>query len=118
LEKIPPEVRSEVKGLFSTISARFIGPPPHPFADKLTKEHITKIIDNVEQDEQRQFQEGRDIRRMGMTIFFAMLVPVTGLIVFFTLLNKADLLVGLISALVGFGGGFGGGYGFGKYRRH
>jgi hypothetical protein len=114
LEKIPKEARSEFKRTLSTmISAAYMGPAPHPFTKKLTGEHITKIIDNVEKDEQRQFEYSKGERKMSLTIFFGILIPVTGLIIFFTLLNKVEILVPLISAIIAFGGG----YGFGKSRK-
>jgi hypothetical protein len=82
LEKLPPEARGEFKRLFSMVSAGYIGPPPSPFARKLTSDHITKIIDNNEKEDQRQFNNAKDERKMSLTIFFGILVPVTGLIVF------------------------------------
>ena len=117
LEQIPPEARKEVKRAFSMVSAGYMGPPPHPFAKKLTEEHITKIIDNVDRDDQREFDAGRDIRKMALIIFFAILISVTGLIVFFTLFKKSEIIIPLITAIVVFGGGFGGGYGIGKSKK-
>ena len=114
LDKIPPESRGEIKRIMSTmISAGYVGPPPHPFAKKITEDHITKIIDYSEKDDERQFQNSKDERKMSLTIFFGVLVPITGLIIFFALLNKIEILVPLISAIVAFGGG----YGFGKSRK-
>jgi len=114
LENIPAEARGEIKRTLSTmISAGYMGPPQHPLAKKLTEDHVTKIIDNIEKDDERGFQNSREERRMSLTIFFGVLIPVTGLIVFFALLNKTEILVPLISAIVAFGGG----YGFGKSKK-
>lgn len=113
LEKIPPEARGEIKRMFSMVSAGYVGPAPSPIARKLTGEHITKIIDNVEREDQRHFNNTKDERKMSLIIFFGILIPITGLIVFFALLEKVEILIPLISAIVAFGGG----YGFGKSRK-
>jgi len=114
LEKIPPDARREVKRAFSMmVSAGYVGPVPHPFARKLTEHHITKIIDNVEKGDAREFDDRKEDRKMTLTLFFAILIPVIGLIVFFTLTNRPEMMVPILSGLVGFGGG----YGFGKSRK-
>lgn len=114
LDKIPPEARGEIKRMVSTmVSTGYVGPAPHPFAKKMTPEHIGKIIENSEKDDQRQFQNLQEERKMSLTIFFGILIPVVGLIVFFSIINKIEFLVPFISAIVGFGGG----YGFGKSRK-
>ncbi|CAB1065859.1 hypothetical protein D1BOALGB6SA_10658 [Olavius sp. associated proteobacterium Delta 1] len=112
-EKIPPEARGEIKRMVSTISAGYIGPTPSPIARKLTSDHVTKIIDNSEKEDQRRYQEKKEERKMSLIVFGGILVPVTGLIVFFALIDKVEILIPLISAIVAFGGG----YGFGKSRK-
>jgi hypothetical protein len=113
LNQIPPKARGEIKSMLSMISAGYVGPPPNPIAKKLTGDHITKIIDYQEKDDQRGFDYAKDERKMSLIIFFGILIPVTCLIVFFALIDKVEILIPLISAIVAFGGG----YGFGKSKK-
>jgi hypothetical protein len=105
MKQIPPEAQQQIRQMIAMFGQ--VSGPVHPLAKKLTEGHITKIIDNIEKDEDRRFQEGRDVRKMGLTIFFAILIVLASLMVFFTVMNRTDILIPLVSALVGFGGGYG-----------
>ena len=108
IEKFPPEDRKQIQRIFSSmVVSGYSGPMQNPLARKLNEGHITKIIDNTEKEDQRLFQNAREERKVGLTVFFGILIPVVGLLVFFTLSNKIEVLIPMLSALVGFGGGYG-----------
>src|SRR5262249_24574081 len=52
-EKIPADVRRELMVFLS--SHQRIGMPVNPIAQKVTPDHITKVIENSEKDSQRRF---------------------------------------------------------------
>jgi len=112
IKGLPPETQKQIRQI-TAVMRQYSGPSLHPLSGKVTPEHVTKIIDNAARDDERRFQEGKDIRKTGLIIFFAILIPVVGLLIFFSLINRVDIVIPLVSALVAFGGG----YGIGKSRQ-
>ncbi len=82
-----------------------VGPPPHPFADKLSPEHISALIENEEAERQRAHKG--DTKRM---IFAGvLLLIVSGVVLGLISLLKEypDLLKYTLTALFSFVGGIG-----------
>ena len=108
LDKIPTEAREEIEKFISiAATSRYVGPMPHPLTSKITEEHVTKIIDNVEKDDQRSFEERKGVRNTTLTIFILILVFIAGFLIFFTLRGQTEILIPLLTAVVGAGGGYG-----------
>ena len=113
LKRMPPDVRKEVQRMFVSMTG-ISGPMAHPLTEKLDGDHIRQIIENVENGEQRDHQEGKDVRRLIMQIFIGVLIFVSFIFVFFTMTGKTDLIRMIIPLLVSIVGGVGGGFGLSK----
>jgi hypothetical protein len=114
LNKLPPQARAQVESIFA--SAAFYGPVPNPIAQKVTSEHVGKLLENEARGTELEAADRKDARRfaVGFSAFIALLV--VALILVLTLTDHADVLDDVIRALVLFGGGFGGGFGFSEWR--
>jgi len=106
LADIPLEDRNKIKSVFQkTIFGMFSGRVPNPIMDKITSDHITTLIKNADTHDQRDRRERVGIRYFQLAIIIIVLVFI-GLLVYVFKDNK-DVMIGLISGLMGFGGGFG-----------
>jgi len=112
LRNVPPEIQREI--IQSRTLLLGAGLEPNPLAEKVTGEHITKILDNTAEESGRRAKDKTQSR-----IFkFAAAVLAAGLFVFLTVFLKPDrdLYVEIIQLLAIFAGGFGAGYGAKAYR--
>ena len=110
IEKLPSPAKEFVRQQMSMVMS---GPAPHPLMSKIESEHITKIIDSTEKESQRAFQDSQSSRKWN----FAWLVFI-GLFIFsvfclFIFADKAEYIVPIGTAMLGFAGGFG----IGHYKR-
>ncbi len=108
LKKVPPEI-------LKIIEHRSFkhGPAPNPVAEKITENHITKILDNTAEESGRRARDKTQSRKFT----FASAVLAVGVFVFLTVFLKPDrdLYVEIIQLLAIFAGGFGAGYGVKAY---
>jgi len=88
-------------------SLAFMGsfPVQNPFAKKITPEHIGKIIDNSEKQDERDFKDKQRERLFIGFIILISLLFVGFLIYLFK--DKNEVLIPLITGLLSFLGGFG-----------
>lgn len=110
LKSVPPEIQKIIE--HRMLSLRY-GPAPNPVAEKITENHITKILDNTAEENKRRAKD-----KIQSRIFkFAATVLAVGLFVFLTIFLKPDrdLYVEIIQLLAIFAGGFGAGYGVKAY---
>ncbi len=106
LENIPPEQRSRITRLFSSIN-QFVAPVFNPVLQRITAEHITQLINNAEAQSQRQSESEKSGRRYQFAYFAITLVALLSLLVFFTLQERFDVLTAVITGIAGLGAGFG-----------
>ena len=118
--------QSERQRAFTTAFSSFTqlaGPVFNPVLSRITPDHISKILDNTENESVRAYNasESESIRehesessRRKYQFAYATLVAlvVVGLIVFFTLSDNRDLIAPLVAAVAGFLGGFAAGQRF------
>ncbi|MCP4134378.1 MAG: hypothetical protein GY754_25615 [bacterium] len=64
LEALPPEIRKEVEFGFSM--QRLSGPLPSPLMDKVTEEHITKVLEISEKDDERAYESIQTSRKFNL----------------------------------------------------
>ena len=109
LDKLPPEVRNYV--LMMSHYQR-IGAPPNPLANKITSEHIDKIIESSEKDSEREFKSKwftliYSVLALGFLVFVFIYLPT---------IDK-DLFKEVLKILLTFLGGLGTGFGISKFRQ-
>jgi len=105
LESIPVEDRGKVisiikQSMFSGIMRR-----GNPISEKITEEHITKLIDKSDNQDVRDREERRSQRNYNLILLFSGLIFLGFLIVF--LKDDKELLYKIIIAIISFVGGFG-----------
>jgi len=107
-EELPTEMRHMMRLMSVTMRS---GPAESPIAKHITSEHITK---NQELDEKAMAYEDKDrTRKFWLTIIFAIVSVVVLGLVLFLFRDDSEILIPIITLLVGGGGGFSGGYGYG-----
>lgn len=116
LKRVPVEERGRFRSMVSTM-LQVSGPAPHPMFDKLTSEHLTKIIDGSEKDSERIAVDRRESR--SQTKFMAVAGMVTFLAAsgIFLFAQQADLLTELVRFGVVLAGGIGIGVGYVRGKR-
>lgn len=115
LKDLPAEQQERIKAFIRTTFSMysFSGQIPNPVLQKLTPEHITKVIDNTHISDQRDRDERKDIRGYNLKLVWTGLFVFLALVGFLVIENQIDLLKYLSIALFSFVGG----YGLGKSRR-
>ncbi len=111
LDKLPQEMKSIFLAALSKQTT--IGFPTNPLSNKITSEHIGKIIDSTEKDSEREFefnklelQDQKTSRWVFLAVFVIALTFVSFIIVFLSSVDKETMrfVLGLIVGLIG---GFG-----------
>ena len=114
LENLPPEIKREITAFLSM--QRFSGSvsPLSPIREKINEQHISKILEIAEKDDERAFVDTQSARRYG---FFTFIVAILFLVFLTVFLVNKDVAVyqDIIKLLIIFGGGFGSGFGFKGY---
>jgi hypothetical protein len=110
LEGIPAEARQIIERSLSLSIFGSIGRQP-PFADKVTSDHITKVIDNAEKDSLRDSEAERRIHWMTFGVVIALFVFV-GVLLFAP--NPTPLAQDVIKVAIGLVTGGLAGYGLGR----
>jgi hypothetical protein len=102
-QKVRELVRREAFGMFQ------FGPAPNPLVEKMTEEHITKVIDNSEADNKRS-----DYRIKFLAVILTIgFIAICGM---FLYAGQSALLKEILTLFITFAGGFAGGYGFKAYK--
>lgn len=115
LDKLPPEARARVLGVFAA-GMQWAGPLPNPLLAKIEPRHITDMIGLASKTVDLTHSDRRHSRLLG-TITLALILGVSlALLLVLALRNQNDLLLDVIK-IGGLGvGAFGGGYGFASWR--
>jgi hypothetical protein len=103
LDEIPAEDKSKIisiQTMFSGLMKR-----TNPLADKITEEHIHKLIDNADKQDLRNLEERKDQRKYNFLIFIISLIFLGFIIVY--LKEDKEMLYRIIIAIISFLGGFG-----------
>ena len=114
LENLPPEARREVIRAFSMMTG-FTGPVVNPALNRITSEHINKIIDYTEADSRRESESESSIRKYAFAYFALELCALLALILFFGVREQWAVISSIITGILGFGGGFGLGISRGRH---
>lgn len=117
LERIPPEEREKVRSLFLGLS-QYVGPVPHPLFGKMSDEHLHKLIDGADKDNERSYQDRDSHRSHVRTLAISGMVLFLVSALLFMWMDQAQLLANLVQLGVAFAGGIGVGVGFTKRKAH
>ena len=113
LKDAPEPIRERIEAFFA--ASRSFGPSPNPLLQKLTPEHIHKVLDLQRKNDESEHLERTSQRRYALIYFsIIMVLIVFVLIVFGMIKNNPTLLTGVLSAILGSGGGGGIGYYIGQ----
>ena len=112
-DKLPPDAKRLVE--MSLTMARFSGPMPNPLLEKISGEHIGKIIENTEKDSERQYKDIQSARKYALA-YVAMSILLFGFIIVYLADRNPTLLKEILVVLGIFAGGFGSGYGVKAYK--
>ena len=104
LDDVPEEHRLSVTRAVSTIT-QFAAPVFNPIFQKVTSDHVSRIIDNAENESVREHDAGGSRRRYQFAYFLLGGAIAVGLIVFFTLTDNRGLLPPIVTGVTGFLGG-------------
>ncbi|RMD89363.1 MAG: hypothetical protein D6813_10765 [Calditrichaeota bacterium] len=112
-ENLPPQIKKVV----SLSMQRFSGPFPPQFYDKITSEHINKLIEYSEKDDERSYNYAKTSRLFN----FLYIIIAVSLFLFLTIFfgkDNQEIYLEIIKFLAVFAGGFGIGYGLKRSRNH
>lgn len=116
LDKLDPEERKIVRRTFSMFMAGSFTSPHHYLFRKMTSEHIGKVLDGVERDNQREHQGRMSTRRWNYAYLITCLIFILAISGLFLWKDKSEYIVPIIAALSGFAGGYGIGLSRGQKR--
>ncbi|ARV60813.1 hypothetical protein BZZ01_21285 [Nostocales cyanobacterium HT-58-2] len=112
-ELLPPQLRRVVQ---ATLSMQRISSSPFvsPIQEKINEQHISRILDIVEKDDERAFYDTQSARKYTLITIVIFLLFFGGLTVFLVSKNVA-LYQDILKIIIIFGGGFGSGFGYKGY---
>ena len=108
---IPSEQQQAITRAFSSIT-RVTSPVFNPIFERFTSDHVSRMIDNVENRDIREHEGDSSRRKYQFAYAVLVSLMIVGLIVFFTLSDNRDLIAPLVAAVAGFLGGFAAGQRF------
>ena len=114
LENLPPEIKREITAFLSMQRISASASSLSPIQEKINEQHISKILEIAEKDDERAFADTQSARIYGFLTF----IVAIGFLVFLTVfLVSKDVAVyqDVLKLLIIFGGGFGSGFGFKGY---
>lgn len=116
MKQLPKELQDKVRESLTMSMTMMEGsiPRPFPLADKITSEHVGKIIDHVENESIRDSKQRGSDRWFILVGFLVVVAFFAGMSYLFR--NSTELMMNMIIALVSLVGGFGAGYGFAGFR--
>ncbi len=106
LENLAPEQRSHITRSFASMT-QFATSAFSPVLQRITSDHITQIINNVEAQSNRESESEKASRRYQLVYFIVTLAALLFLLVFFTVRERFDILTSVITGIAGLGAGFG-----------
>ena len=133
MDVISPELQSAVEkldekkpGTMTEFLAMGMGSVGNPLHHKMTTEHISQVLNLTAKHDEREyelqkqsqsddFSEGKSNRAYGFAVFVVVIIVI--LIVLFLFQDKPDVLVPIITGLVGLVSGFLGGWGLGSKQK-
>lgn len=104
LAQLPPEQRHVLEQSFSMMVQ---GPVPHPLVSKIEKEHLTKLLDGVENDNRRMYEDQRDERKHQTGRAVLGTLALVAVCVLFLWYREVPLLKDILGYLVAAAGGYG-----------
>jgi len=114
LDSLPPETRKKLVSMSMFMSS---GPVPHPLYEKIEAEHLHKIIDAAEKDNEKDFQDKQSSRKWNCLWLLVICLFIFAVFSLFIFSKNTDLVIPIGTALLGFAGGFGSGFGVGRHGR-
>jgi len=105
LEAIPVEDRSRVKSMITQTMVSSVMKRSNPISEKVTSEHISKLIENSNVQDERDRKERKSNKNYQVIFLLIGLLFLGFLIVF--LKDDKDLLYKIVIAVISFVGGFG-----------
>jgi len=112
LDNLPPEIKKVVEMGFSM--QRISGATPNPILSKLNENHIDRILDIGEKEEDNSFKDSQSNKKYNLIYFIIGILLFIFLIVFLVKDNK-ELFLEILKIGVAIIGGFGGGFGYKTY---
>lgn len=109
-DDIPPEIKKVMEASF--MMQRITGPMYPPFADKIKEEHISRILDITERENELAYKDAQQNKWILLAIVTMFTICFVGMSVFFVNHNKDSLMQDMMKIALSFIGGFGGGYWF------
>lgn len=113
LDSLPPEAKKVMEMAISmqSISGRM----PNPILSKLNEEHINKILDQSEKEEDNSFKDSQSNKLYNLIYFVLTIILIVFFVVYLADRDK-DLLLNLADKALYILAGFGGGYGFKAFK--
>ncbi len=113
LAGVPKEHHQAIVRAFSSVT-QFAAPVLNPIFQRITSDHVSRIIDNIENDRVREDNADKSRMRYQFWYFILGVGVIVGLIVFFTVSDNRDMIIPIIGVVAGFLGG----YTTGRYFHH
>lgn len=111
LENLPPEIKRTMEMAISMQTGRM----PNPILSKLTEDHITKILDQSEKEDENSFKDTQSSKAYNLIYFVITVLLIVFFVIYLADRDKA-LLLNLADKALYILAGFGGGYGFKAFR--
>jgi hypothetical protein len=105
LESIPEEERGKVASVIKQTMISGVMRRNNPIAEKITSDHIGRLIDKSDEQDQRDRKERKSERNYNLILLIIGLVFTGFLIVF--LQSNEELLIKIVIAIISFIGGLG-----------
>lgn len=112
LDNLPPDIKKVVEMGFSM--QRISGPMPNPIVSKLNENHIDRILDISEKEEENAYKDSQSNKAYNLVYFILAILLFVFLIIFLVKEDK-ELLVEILKIGIAIVGGFGGGFGYKTY---
>lgn len=112
LNKLPPEAAKEISSFLSMSS--MVGRMPNPIMEKVTDQHIDKLLDAAAKNDERSFENQSTSRKYTAFYVIAGISIFVFLTIFFGTSDKA-MYKDILEKIIAVGGGFLGGFGVKTY---
>ena len=110
LEKVLADSPESVKQVVASVvrmGMSISGTMPNPLAEKLTPEHLDKMIEYTETESQREDKQLTAHRKFGFLYYLIGIAVVTTVLLVLIFRSETDLVLQILSVIGAFGGGFG-----------
>jgi len=119
---MPEEMAEELKDMPPAVRRMFMasmssGPVPNPIFEKVTRDHITQIIEQHGQEDERAYNYSTYGRRYVFAGFVVSLILVLFILIYFPLVGLEEHIGVVLAGLGGLAAGFAGGYGYARARK-